>query len=285
MARRLLDAGYDLVLCDARAEALDPLVSRGAARAGSPADVAAQADTVLLSLPTPEVVWEVALGGRGLHEGGRLQTIVDLSTTGPRVAAEIAEGLVPRGITMLDAPVSGGVKGAIAGSLAIMVAGPPELAERHRPVLEVLGRVFHVGERPGMAQMMKLANNFLSATAMAATAEAMVLGVKAGLDPAVMLEVINSGTGRNTATEDKFPNAILPRRFDNGFATGLMYKDLRLCLAEAEARGVPMWVGGAVRQLWFQALTEQGADSDLTELVKCVEAWAGVKVERPEDRA
>lgn len=152
-------------------------------------------------------------------------------------------------------------------------------------MLEVLGRVFHVGDSPGMGQMMKLANNFLSATAMAATAEAMVLGVKAGLDPAVMLEVINSGTGRNTATEDKFPNAILPRRFDNGFATGLMYKDLRLCLAEAEALGVPMWVGGAVRQLWFQALTEQGADSDLTELVKCVEAWAGVKVEGPEERA
>jgi 3-hydroxyisobutyrate dehydrogenase-like beta-hydroxyacid dehydrogenase len=129
-----------------------------------------------------------------------------------------------------------------------------------------------------MGQTMKLANNLLSATATAATAEALVFGVKSGLDPTVMCEVINAGSGRNTASQDKFPRQVLTRKFAQGFATGLMYKDVRLCLEEAEAAGVPMAVSTAVRDLWARANQELGADTDITTIVQLVERAAGVEV-------
>jgi 3-hydroxyisobutyrate dehydrogenase-like beta-hydroxyacid dehydrogenase len=176
------------------------LVAEGAEAATSPAEVAARAEVVLVSLPTPEVVREVALGADGLIHGDAIKTYVDLSTTGQAVAVEVAAALGERGIVTIDAPVSGGVRGAINGTLAVMVAGPGSDLEGVRPSLEVFGRVFHVGAHAGLGQLMKLANNFLSATAIAATAEAVVLGVKGGLDPATMLEVINASTGRNTAS-------------------------------------------------------------------------------------
>ena len=147
-----------------------------------------------------------------------------------------------------------------------------------RPVLAVLGKIFVIGDKPGMAQTMKLANNLLSATAMAATSEAVVMGVKAGLDPAVMVDVINSGSGMNTASRDKFPRAIIPRTFDYGFTNGLMYKDLRLCLEEAADLGVPMSVGSMVRRMFQLAVEREGADADFTTVVKCVEQLAGVEV-------
>jgi 3-hydroxyisobutyrate dehydrogenase-like beta-hydroxyacid dehydrogenase len=125
---------------------------------------------------------------------------------------------------------------------------------------------------------MKLANNLLSATAMAITSEAMVMGVKAGLDPRVMLDVINAGSGRNSASQDKFPKAILPRTFDFGFTTELMYKDVKLFLQEAEAMGIPMWVASAVGQLWSLANSQIGPQEDFTTIVQCVEKWAGVEV-------
>jgi 3-hydroxyisobutyrate dehydrogenase-like beta-hydroxyacid dehydrogenase len=278
LAARVLAAGHALVVFDTREAAMAPLVARGARRAESAAAVAARAERVLVSLPTPEVVRQVAIGEGGIAGGGAVRTFVDLSTTGPRVAQVIARVLAARGITAVDAPVSGGVRGAEQGTLAVMVSGPREHAEAVRPALEAIGRVFYLGERPGLGQTMKLANNLLSATAMAISAEAMVMGVKAGLDPRLMLEVINAGSGRNTATQDKFPRAVLPRTFDYGFAMGLMFKDVRLCLEEAEALGVPMWVGSAVRQLWGLGVSRLGADADFTSIVRCIEEWAGVEV-------
>ena len=139
----------------------------------------------------------------------------------------------------LDSPVSGGVGGAEKGTLAVMVSGPRADFEAVKPALDVIGKVFFIGEKPGSAQTMKLANNLLSATAMVATSEAVVMGVKAGLDPDVMIDVINAGSGMNTASRDKFPRSILPRSFDFGFATGLMVKDVRLCARRDEvARAV-----------------------------------------------
>ncbi len=226
MAARLIDVGYRIHVFDLRKEALAAIISKGAVAAVSPADVASKVETVLVSLPTPDIVKTVVLGAQGLAEGSRLKTYVDLSTTGPRVAAEVAAALAEKGITTLDAPVSGGVSGARKGTLAIMVSGPPKVCDELRPLFEVIGRYFYIGHRPGMGQLMKLANNMLSATAMAASAEVMVMGVKAGLDPRVMIEVISAGTGANTAIRDKFPQAILTRRFDSGFATALMYKSL-----------------------------------------------------------
>jgi 3-hydroxyisobutyrate dehydrogenase-like beta-hydroxyacid dehydrogenase len=278
MAGRLLDAGYALTVFDTRADALRPFVAKGAQTASSPAALASAVDTVLVSLPTPDIVKQVVLGPDGLSSGTRLRTFVDLSTTGPRTAEEIAKELAAKGIAALDSPVSGGVGGAQKGTLAVMISGPKERFEALRPALEIIGKVFYLGEKPGLGQMMKLANNLLSATALAITSEAMVLGVKAGLDPKVMLDVINAGSGRNSASQDKFPKAILPRTFDFGFANGLMYKDVKLCLEEASALGVPMWVASAVRQMWLLACTQMGPEQDFTTIVKCVEQWAGVEV-------
>ncbi len=233
---------------------------------------------MLASLPTPDIVRAVAVGEGGVIAGKRAKIFVDLSTTGRRTTEAIAAALGAKGIAMVDAPVSGGVAGAKKGTLAVMAAGPHDLVRRMEPVLAVFGRVFEVGERPGLGQVMKLANNLMSATAMAIASEAIVMGVKAGLDPRTMVDVINAGSGRNSATQDKFPNSVLPRSFDFGFATGLMVKDVKLALDEAEAQEVPMWVGSAVRQLWQFASQSLGPGSDITELVKCLEQWAGVEV-------
>jgi len=278
MAGRLLDAGYQLAIHDTSEAAMAPLLARGAQRCASPAAVASSAETLLVSLPTPWVVRDVALGPNGIAAGSRVKTLVDLSTTGPRVATEVARALAPKGIAAVDAPVSGGVPGAQKGTLAVMVSCPAQLFEQLEPVLRVFGKVFLVGERPGMGQTMKLANNLMSATALAITSEAMVMGVKAGLDPKVMLDVINAGSGRNSASQDKFPRSVLPRSFDFGFTHELLYKDVKLCLDEAEALGVPMWVGNAVCQLLGVAKVRQGPSADITTIVKCVEEWAGVEV-------
>ncbi len=163
-----------------------------------------------------------------------------------------------RQIAMVDAPVSGGIKGAGKGTLAVMASGDPQALKRVSPLLAVFGRLFVIGDRPGMAQVMKLANNLLSATSLAVASEAVVMGMKAGLDPNLMIEVINAGTGRNSATETKFPQAILTRRFAYGFATALMHKDVRLCLEEARSLDSPMSVGEAVRAIWQAAERELG---------------------------
>ncbi|HXS28870.1 MAG TPA: NAD(P)-dependent oxidoreductase [Steroidobacteraceae bacterium] len=275
MAVRLLDAGHALAVFDTREEALAALLTRGARRASSAAEVGSLAETVLVSLPTPDIVRTVALGPNGIAAGTRIRRLVDLSTTGPRMAAEIARELAKREIAFVDSPVSGGVAGARAGTLAVMTACARPEFERLRPLLAVFGKPFYVGERPGLGQMMKLVNNLLSGAALAITSEAMLLGAKAGIDPDTMIEVLNAGSGRNSATQDKFPRAILPRRFDAGFATRLMYKDLKLCLEEAEALGLTLWVASAVRQLWHATATEIGADRDFTTIMQYVERAAG----------
>jgi len=279
MANRLLDAGYRLCVYDVSDEATAPLVARGAELAASPAEVASVADTVFISLPTPDVVREVALGGNGgLINGSRIRTVIDLSTTGPGVATEVAGKLAERKIAWVDSPVSGGVTGAKAGTLAVMVSCPKPAYQKLEPVLKVFGKLFHAGEKPGLAQTAKLANNLLAATAMVATSEVMAMGVKAGLDAKVLIDIINASSGRNSASQDKFPRAILPRTFDFGFATGLSYKDVRLCVEEAEAMGVPMVVGGAVREMLAVTRARFGAGSDFTHIAKVLEEWAGVEI-------
>jgi len=278
MAGRLLDAGHRLVIYDTSEAAMAPLLERQARRAGSAKELASTVETVLVSLPTPDIVRSVALDAGGIADGSRVKALIDLSTTGPRMVASIAEELAKRGIAMVDSPVSGGIAGAQKGTLAVMAACAPALFERVKPLLAHFGRVFYVGDKPGMGQIMKLANNLISATTMAISSEAIVMGVKAGLDPAVMVDVINAGSGRNSSTQDKFPRAVLSRTFNFGFATGLMYKDVRLCLEEAEALQVPMWVGSAVRQLWQYVNADRGPASDFTTIVQCIEHWAGVEV-------
>lgn len=278
MAGRLLEAGYRLTVYDIDETAVARLEQRGARRAGSPAEVACAAETVLVSLPTPDVVKSVAIAPSGVIEGTKVKAFVDLSTTGPRVAKEVAGSLAAKGITAVDAPVSGGPGGAEKGTLAVMVSCPRALAESLRPVIEVIGKFFWVGDKPGLGQTMKLVNNILSASAMCITSEALVMGAKAGLDADTMIAVINAGSGRNTATEDKFPRCVLPRRFDFGFSTELLHKDVRLCLETAETLGVPMLVGGAIKELLALTKASQGSGSDITRIVCTVEKWAGVEV-------
>ncbi len=278
MARRLVAAGHKLIIYDTRNDAVAPFVALGAQLASSPQDVADRVETVMASLPEPQVVAKVAVGEGGVLHGKRIKRFIDLSTTGSRMAITIAAGLAKRDIVQLDAPVSGGVAGAVNGTHAVMVSGPQDHIDVVKDALAVLGPVFVVGHEPGLGQTMKLCNNFLSAGAMAMTCEAVVMGVKAGLDPAIMIDVINHATGRTTASSHKFPKAVLPRTFDLGFAMALMLKDVRLCLTEAKALGAPNELMSTVVDVWERGNAEMGADADFSTVIQPMERRAGVIV-------
>lgn len=278
MAERLIDAGHSLVVFDTNEAAVGPLRAKGATVARSALEVANLADIVMASLPTPAIVRKTIIGPDGAINGTRMRQFIDLSSTGAVATTEIAAALAPRGIEFLDAPVSGGVAGARSGKLTVMVSGPRGTFDALQPVLAAFGRVLFVGEKPGLAQTLKLINNLLSATAVAITSEAMVMGVKAGLDPSVMLDVINTSSGRNSATQDKFPKHVLNRKFDFGFSAGLSFKDVRLCLEEAEALGVPMMVGAVVRQMLSITCNAYGFDTDCTSTARIVEGWGGCEI-------
>ena len=278
MARRLIQENHDVIAFDTRSAALERVVALGARAASSPKDVANRAETVMASLPAPAASIEVATGDAGVIEGSRIKRYVDLSTVGSQTAVRIHDRLAEREIVAIDSPVSGGVSGAEKGSLAIMVSGPRAEFDVVRTVLEAIGRPLYVGEKPGSAQTMKLANNILAANVLVATAEVIVMGVKSGLDAGVMIDVLNAGSGATSASRDKFPRAILPRTFDYGFATGLMVKDVRLYLDEAKALGVPTDVAETIAALWETAARDQGLDSDFTAVIKPFEKTAGITV-------
>jgi len=278
MARRLIEAGHQLTVFDTSKEALDRLVALGAQAAASPKDIADRCESVLASLPSLQASLDVATGAGGVIEGKRVKRFVDLSTVGSQMAVRIHGLLAKNNIVQIDCPVSGGVGGAEKGTLALMVSGPRADCDLLKPALGVIGKVFFIGEKPGSAQTMKLANNFLSATAMAATSEAVVMGVKSGLDPAVMIDVINAGSGMNTASRDKFPRAILPRSFDFGFTNALMVKDVGLALEEMKSLGLSMEVAEAVGRLWETVIRDMGPESDFTSVIKPIEKAAGVIV-------
>jgi 3-hydroxyisobutyrate dehydrogenase-like beta-hydroxyacid dehydrogenase len=278
MARRLIEAGHQLVAYDTRKDVLDKMVALGAQPASSPKDIADRVETVMASLPSLQASLEVATGKGGVIEGQRIKRFVDLSTVGSHMAVKIHDLLAAKNIVQLDSPVSGGVGGAEKGTLAVMVSGPRADFETVKPALGVIGKTFFIGEKPGSAQTMKLTNNLLSATAMVATCEAVTIGVKSGLDAGVMIDVINAGSGMNTASRDKFPRAILPRSFDFGFATGLMVKDVRLALEEAKSLGMSLEVAEAVGRLWETVMREMGPESDFTSAIKPIEKAAGVVV-------
>src|SRR6201994_4608990 len=194
MARRLVEAGHQLVVFDTRKEVVDQLVALGAQAASSPKDIADRVETVMASLPSLQASLDVATGAGGVIEGKRVKRFIDLSTVGSQMATKIHGILAKKNIVQLDSPVSGGVGGAEKGTLAVMVSGPRADFELLKPALGVIGKAFFIGEKPGAGQTMKLANNFRAATGMVATSKAVVMGVKAGLDPAVMVDVINAGS-------------------------------------------------------------------------------------------
>jgi 3-hydroxyisobutyrate dehydrogenase len=279
MCHRIVDAGFDVTVYDVREEAMAPFVAKGATAAKSPKDVADQAPSVYVCLPMPEVVEAVALGQDGLIHGSAIKTYVDLSTTGSVMARKVAKALDAAGITPFDSPVSGGVTGAEAGTLALMMSGKKEVAERLAPVFGAIGKnPFYLGDTAGLGQTMKIANNYLSATANIAAAEALVMGVKAGVDPKIMLDVINASSGRSSATEERYPASVLTRDFSKGFKQRLLHKDVRLCMEEAAAQGVPMWLGSMVLQFLNYAVSQGSGDEISIALIKHVEKWAGVQV-------
>lgn len=285
MAARLREAGNELVVYDVRSEQARAFAEANGARiASSPADLAGCAETVLMSLPTPAALLEVVRRFEDPGSDRRARVVVDLSTAGPRAAIEAAGTLGKYGMRFVDAPVSGGVSGAAGGTLAIMASGRQSDYESVLPLLRTLGRPFLVGGAAGQGQAMKLLNNLLSANAMAATTEVMVLGVKAGLDPRTMLDVFNASSGRNTATTDKFPRSVMDRSFNFGFRAVLLHKDVRLCKEFADEHGVPFTIGNAVETVWRHAADRLG-DADFTRIVEIVEEQAGVIVGARDARA
>lgn len=275
MARRLLEAGHEVVVYDLNAEAVAELVAIGARAATSAAAVADEATIVFTSMPTVAVFKNVLAGTGGVIDGKAVKIVVDLSTVGSTASQEVAAALRQRGVELVDAPISGGAAGAKAGTLAIMVAGKAEAVERVLPLFAALGKTFVVGAEAGQAQLMKLLNNMLSSTAFAVTAEAFVAGTRGGLDPKAMMEVFNAGSGRNNATADKFPKYVLTGGFDFGFPISSVCKDIGLAVDECQKLGVPMWVGGQSRQLWQSAFLQDGAAKDMTSLVQFIQQWSG----------
>lgn len=277
MAANLLKTGHRLLVHDLSPDAVADLLAKGAEAAGSAAALGAQCEIVFTSLPTPAIVREAVAE---IVSGGSPAIICDLSTSGPQLAGELAAMLAPLGIASLDAPVSGGIGGAVAGTISIMVGGPLAAWERTRPLLDAIGKPTHMGETPGSGQTMKLVNNLLGAVAIGVTAEGMAFGIKAGLEPAKMIDVLNVSTGINSATRDKWPRSVLPRTFDFGFAAALSLKDTRLLLDEAKAAGVPLPLGEIVAGYLERTLEREGPQADFTAIAKVVEEAAGLDPDR-----
>lgn len=284
MAANMVKGGFEMVAYDVSKPALAAIVKAGAKAAKSPREVADKSDIVFGSLPNNPVCREVVLGANGVIHGKRVKIFVNLGTTGAHVARELGAGLRKHGIEQLDAPVSGGHHGAVKGSLAVMVSGPKKLFDKVEPMLKSIGtNITYVSDTEGHAQTLKLVNNLMNSAGFLITAEAFVMGVKAGLDPEVMIKVINAGTGRNSSTEDKFPREVLTRRFNYGGTVNTSGKDVKLAVAEAEEFGVPMWVGTAVRQFYYYAESLGAGPQDRTALVKYIEKLAGVEIPKTRD--
>jgi 3-hydroxyisobutyrate dehydrogenase-like beta-hydroxyacid dehydrogenase len=277
MAANLVGGTDGLLVHDISPDAVDVLVAKGAEAAGSTAALGERCDVVFMSLPTPPIVRAAAAE---VVSRGAPRILCDLSTSGPQLALELHDLATPLGVASFDAPVSGGIRGAEQGTLAIMAGGPESVWPELEPLLARIGKPFYMGETPGAGQVTKLANNLLSLAAIAVTAEAMTLGIKAGLDPARMIEVLNAGTGANSATRDKWPRSVLPRSFDFGFSAALSLKDTRLALAEAAAMGVPLPTGERLADLLDRTLATYGEDADFTSMARIVEQDAGLDPDR-----
>jgi 3-hydroxyisobutyrate dehydrogenase-like beta-hydroxyacid dehydrogenase len=279
MATRLMDAGHQLIVFDERAEALAPLLARQALAASSPKDVADRSDIVFVSLPNNTVSRDVVLGADGVIHGAQVKLYVSTCTTGSPFAIEVEKALRANGIATLESPISGGPPGATAGTLSIMVSGPKDAFEQVADMLGAMGKtVTYCGDKPGLAQVAKLANNILSATALITSLEALAMGVKAGLDPALLLNAINAGSGRNSATQDKIPRDVLTGNFNYGAPMHILMKDIDLALQEGEALGVPQMVCQQVRQMYKLGMHKGWANKDITEMAKLIEEWSGCEM-------
>lgn len=276
MARRLVQAGHRVAAYDLRDEAVAAARAGGASAAASIREAAAEADVIITMLPDGPAVEQVVYGRDGLMATARRgATLIEMTSSHPSVTRRVAAELGARGVGVLDAPVSGGVRGAEQGTLCVMVGGPRALLESERALLECFGRIVHVGEAPGDGDVAKTINNLMSATTIWSAVEAVALARRAGLDPERMLEAVNRSTGRSYTTEHKVAQHMLPRRFTAGFTVAQYLKDLDICLDVAAGLDVPMVLGDTVRQAWRAAAQSGLAAEDHTALITLVERWLG----------
>jgi len=278
MSGHILEAGYALTVHDKNKEATKPLLVLGAQWRDNPRQVAQSSDVVFTSLPTPSIVEDVVYGENGLKSGWKPGDIfVDMSTNSPTTIRHIAEDARILGVSVLDAPVSGGTKGAEMGTLAIMVGGDAAALEKVRKILQTMGKnIFQVGD-VGCGNIAKLVNNLISLTTNAITAEAFVLGVKAGIDPQVLWNVVRVGTGSCWSLE-QMPDTIFKANFEPGFKLSLGLKDIGLALALGRETGVPLSIGAAV-QHGLDAAVEAGlAEKSVQAVVLPLEEITKVKV-------
>jgi 3-hydroxyisobutyrate dehydrogenase len=274
MARRLVQAGHQVSGYDVREDALAAARTDGTAPAAGIGAAVAGADVIITMLPDGPAVQRAAYGDDGLLAAARAgQTLLEMTSSHPGVTRRLAADLARRGAGLLDAPVSGGIRGAEQGTLCVMAGGPPALLERQRPVLECFGRVVHVGDAPGDGDVAKTINNLMSATTIWSAVEAIALARRAGLAPERLLEAVNASTGRSYTTEHKVAQYMLPRRFSAGFTVAQYLKDLDICLDVAADLGVPMLVGETVHQAWRAAAQSGLAAEDHTALITLIERW------------
>lgn len=286
MLERAIRAGLDVCVYDVDKAAVDCAIALGARVANSPRAVADVAEVVFSTLPTPTIVERVALGDDGIIHGSSVRHYIDMSTIGPTMIRKVDEELGRKGIAVLDAPVSGGPIGVTNGTLVVMTAGPSQTCTRAKPFFDSFARALvEIGDQPGQAQVVKLANNILTATNMIAVGEAMAFAEKGGIDPAQLFEVINAGSGRSWVSEVAYPNFVVPRTYNQNFRTELMHKDVLLCLEEADRAGVPMWLGSSVRQMWQFMMTQGMAQADCSRISAVIEAWAGIEPEPPKAKS
>jgi 3-hydroxyisobutyrate dehydrogenase-like beta-hydroxyacid dehydrogenase len=278
MARRLASAGYAVTGYDLDAARAQSLAPHGVAPANSPAAVVRACDVLLSSLPDPAAVRAAYLGGNGAMEAVRAgMTLVDLSTIDPGTWREVTGAARAKGVECLDAPVSGGPAEAGTAQLVFLVGGEAAVLERVRPVLAALGSdIHHVGPA-GSGHIIKIVNNAMSMANVVIAAEAMVLGVKAGLDPQRLFDILSTSGGRSHHFLKRFPN-VLARDFTPHFSIALSRKDVSLALGLAASLGMPMFVGSTVRQVYEAAYAHGLGDLDMAGVTKLYEHWTGVTV-------
>jgi 3-hydroxyisobutyrate dehydrogenase len=285
MIRNLKKAGFELALND-----IDPKLARTLAdEVGGQVyerlpDLARACRVVITMVPDGKIVRDIALGRNDSPESGlvagfaRGSVLIDMSSSAPVGTRELGAELAARGIGMIDAPVSGGVRRAITGQLAVMIGGDPALIERCRPVLSAMGsQLFVVGEL-GAGDAIKCLNNYVSAAGLLAAAEGMVAAQRFGLDTKKALEVLNASTGKNNSTEHKFAQFILSRTFGSGFSVALMAKDLRTALELAQQVEAPMPLGSHCVPVWNDAEKTLGGNADHTEIVRMLERITGTEL-------
>jgi 2-hydroxy-3-oxopropionate reductase len=280
MVRNLVKAGYQVVVHNRSRGAVDELVAESDAitAASSPKDVASRVKTVITMLPDSPDVRDVVFGEDGLLEAlGEGSLLIDMSTIAPATAIEVTNALAERGATALDAPVSGGDKGAIAGTLSIMVGGKADDFERAKPIFEAVGKtIVHVGDA-GAGQTVKACNQVVVALNYAAVSEALVLGAKAGVDPEKIIQVLNGGLAASRVLEMRGPTMI-KHQFDPGFRVNLHRKDLGIALATGSENAVPLPVTALVSQLFDAVAARGGGDLDHSALLSLFEDLARFEI-------